>query len=92
MFAPIRFAMIALLGLFLTQTAFASPESEAFVKENAELVLSTLGDDNLSKEARTAKFQEYMNEFSDQPRIARYVIGKYAKQFSQPDLARYKSE
>lgn len=91
MLMPIRFTLIALIGLFFAGSALASPESEAFVQQNAELVLEALGDDTLTKEDRTEQFQKYMNEFSDQPRIARFVIGKYARQFSREDLTRYRT-
>lgn len=91
-FTSTRFLLLGLLSLALSiSSAFASPEAEAFVRDNAKRVLTTLGDDSLTRDDRRVKFQEYMNEFSDQRRIAYFVIGKYARQFSREDLARYRT-
>lgn len=71
--------------------AFADAKSEAFVKENATLVLETLGDPALDAAARTTKFNEYMNQFSNFDRISNFVIGKYARRFSEDELTRYRA-
>lgn len=86
----IRLGFAALLVFLFNLQAVASPDSEKFVEENAVRVLASLGDETLTVEDRKAKFQEYMNEFSDQRRIAYFVIGKYARQFSREDLSRYR--
>lgn len=86
----IRLGFAALLVFLFNLQAVASPDSEKFVEENAVRVLASLGDETLTVEDRKAKFQEYMNEFSDQRRIAYFVIGKYARQFSREDLFRYR--
>lgn len=76
---------LAMLG-----SAAADEATEAYVEENANIVLSTLNDASLDAAARTEKFAEYMNEFTDLDAVSNFVIGKYARQFSEAELARYR--
>ena len=79
-----------LSAVFLAGAAIADADTEAYVEENANIVLDTLNDPALDAEARTAKFAEYMNEFTDLDAVSNFVIGKYARQFSEEELARYR--
>jgi phospholipid transport system substrate-binding protein len=83
--------LIALLGaaLAVTGAAFADPAKETFVRENGQKVLNALNDKSLSSEDRTAKFGEYMGQFTDMKSVANFVIGKYARRFSAEELARH---
>lgn len=69
--------------------AHADAGSEAFVKQNADLVLETLNDPALDASARTQKFVHYMDQFSNLDRIGSFVIGKYSRRFTQDELTRY---
>lgn len=71
-------------------TALADARTEAYVEKNANRVLDTLNDPELDAEARTENFSEYMNEFTDLKAVSNFVIGRYAKQFSQAELERYR--
>ncbi|MEO1476818.1 MAG: ABC transporter substrate-binding protein [Pseudomonadota bacterium] len=71
-------------------SAVADEASEAFVQENATLVLNSLDDPNLDQTARTEQFSTYLNKFSNFDRISNFVIGKYARRFEREDLIRYR--
>jgi len=83
--------MAASLTLALGTPAYADDKSEAFVRDNAILVLETLDDTSLDAAARTEKFNAYMNEFSNLDRVASFVIGKYSRRFSKDELALYRA-
>jgi len=84
--------LVSLIASFaLSAPAFADDGSEAFVSQNASLVLTTLDNDTLDKQARTEKFSQYMDEFSNIDRIASFVIGKYSRRFSPDEVARYRA-
>lgn len=76
---------------FAVVPAFADEQSEAFVKENATLVLESLADPSLNAAERTETFNGYMDQFSNVPRISNFVIGKYARRFSEDELRRYRA-
>jgi len=84
--------LVSLIASFaLSAPAFADEGSESFVNQNASLVLTTLDDDTLDQQARTEKFSQYMDEFSNIDRIASFVIGKYSRRFSPDEIARYRA-
>jgi phospholipid transport system substrate-binding protein len=80
-----RAAVVAgMLGVSLLAAAPASaarnPDAEQFVQQNAAAALRTLGDRNLSSNQRRQTFDHLMGEFSDMPRIATFVLGRYSAQ------------
>ena len=79
-------AMIA-----VSSPAFADAKTEAFVKQNANEVLDSLNRPALDKSERTQLFSGYMEEFADFDAVSKFVIGKYAKRFSETELERYKT-
>jgi len=81
----------ASIALALGGPVYADENSEAFVRDNATLVLETLDDSGLDAAARTEKFNAYMNEFSNLDRIASFVIGKYSRRFSADEISRYRA-
>jgi len=84
--------LVSLIASFaLSAPAFADEGSESFVNQNASLVLTTLDDDTLDQQARTEKFSQYMDEFSNIDRIASFVIGKYSRRFNPDEIARYRA-
>lgn len=64
----------------MPRVAVASPESEAYVAENAPAALAALSSPGLSEQARAQRFAELMDRFADMPRIANFVLGRYAAQ------------
>lgn len=82
---------ITLMSIGLAMPSWADAKSEAFVLENATLVLEALNDPSLDTAARTEKFGEYMKEFSNLNRISSFVIGKYSRRFSDEEKARYRT-
>jgi len=70
--------------------ALAATDKEAFVRENGQQVLEALNDESLDAEARTAQFGTYMEEFTDIDAVSNFVIGKYARRFSDSELANYR--
>jgi len=85
------FAAAIGIALTLGAPAYADKNSEAFVRENATLVLETLDDTSLDAAARTEKFSVYMDEFSNLDRIASFVIGKYSRRFSEDEVTLYRA-
>jgi phospholipid transport system substrate-binding protein len=53
--------------------------AEQFVQTQAQRVISILGDGSQSNLDRTSAFRGVVNEIADVPRIARFVLGKYAR-------------
>ena len=76
--------------LAIAAPAFADDKTETFVKQNANEVLNSLNNPSLSADERTALFSGYMEEFADIDAVARFVIGKYARRFSDEEMERYK--
>ncbi|MGE0743223.1 MAG: phospholipid-binding protein MlaC [Hyphomonadaceae bacterium] len=54
--------------------------AEQYVQRNAAAALATLGDRSLSATQRQQTFTRLMAEFSDMPRIAVWVLGRYSAQ------------
>lgn len=79
-------AAIAVLGL----PASADQATEEYVEVNANEVLQTLNDPELTAEERTEAFDSYMAEFADLRAVSNFAIGKYSRRFSDEELARYR--
>ncbi|MEM8615903.1 MAG: ABC transporter substrate-binding protein [Pseudomonadota bacterium] len=82
-------ALAATLFSLGAGSALADANTEAFVRQNANDVLASLNDPDISAAERRIKFQTYMDEFANIDTVARFVIGKYASRFSETDLAAY---
>ncbi len=81
-------AAVALLAA-ASPAAFADKKSEAYIQNNANIVLSVLNDKSLSDSAREQKFGEYMNQFAHMPSIARRVLGVNARRLTDAQFDRY---
>lgn len=87
-FGLVAAALAALMTVSLTP-AWADASSEAFVKTNAERAVQQLTQPGLSLDERRERFGELMDEFADVPRIAEFVLGRYAVQLRKdPELYR----
>lgn len=77
-------------GLFATApAAYAArnADAEAYVQENASAALRTLGDRTVNTTQRRQTFDQLMARFSDMPRIANFVLGRYGAQLrADPSL------
>lgn len=78
-------------GVLFALPALADVTTEEYVEENANRVLDTLNDPSLDAQARTEAFSRYMDEFTDLKAVSNFVIGRYAKQFSEDELERYRA-
>ena len=67
------------LALFGLTAAHAAPDDEAFVRAKAKEALDILADKSLDQSAKTARFRAFVDEISDVRRVARFVLGKYAR-------------
>lgn len=74
----------------LAGAAFADARTEAYVEENANEVLSALNDPTLDAADRTAAFEQYMDRFTDLDAVSNFVIGRYAREFSEAELTEYR--
>lgn len=87
------FRHLAVAGAVVMMTvpsAFADAKTEAYVQKNASEVLASLNDPSLNAEERTEKFNAYMDEFTDMTAVSNFAIGKYARRFTDDELARYR--
>lgn len=81
-----RAAFLAgMLGAGLIATAPAAhaarnADAEQYVQEHATEALRTLGDRSMSTSQRRQTFDTLMARFSDMPRIANFVLGRYGAQ------------
>ena len=69
--------------------AFADAKTEEYVRTNANDVLASLIAPDLTAAERRAQFQTYMDEFANLDAVAKFVIGKYAKRFSDEEMEAY---
>ena len=69
--------------------AFADAETEEYVRVNANEVLAALNAPDLTPAERRTQFQTYMDEFTNLDAVAKFVIGKYAKRFSDEEMEAY---
>lgn len=86
---PFKAAISAGLMMLVATPALADEKTEAYVQENANNVLASLNAPDVTPEERREQFQLYMEEFSNLDAVAKFVIGKYARQFSEDELERY---
>ena len=77
LFRPVLLALaLSAMGAALAQ---AAPDDEAFVREKANEALQILADKSLDHDARSEKFRHFVDEVTDVRRVARFVLGKYAR-------------
>lgn len=69
--------------------AFADADSEAYVQSNADDVLASLNAPELTPAERRTRFQTYMDKFTNIDVVAKFVIGSYAKKFSDEEMEAY---
>lgn len=69
--------------------AFADADSEAYVQTNADDVLASLNAPELTPAERRTQFQNYMDKFTNIDVVAKFVIGDYAKKFSEQEMEAY---
>ena len=86
----IRSTIAATLVAALALPAFADARTEAYVQKNASEALSTLNNPKLTAAERTATFNAYLDKFTDIDAVSNFVIGKYARRFTQDELTRYR--
>lgn len=79
----------ALVAFATPVAAHADSQTENFVKLNANEVLNSLNNPDLTSEERTALFSGYMEEFANIDAVSKFVIGKYANRFTAEDLQAY---
>lgn len=71
--------------------AFADAKTEEYVRTNANEVLASLNAPGLSAAERREQFQSYMDEFTNLDAVAKFVIGKYSKRFTEDEMDLYLS-
>ncbi|MEL6828426.1 MAG: ABC transporter substrate-binding protein [Pseudomonadota bacterium] len=69
--------------------AFADATTEEYVRTNANEVLASLNAPDLTAAERREQFQTYMDEFTNLDAIAKFVIGKYSKRFTDEEMELY---
>lgn len=69
--------------------AFADTQTEEYVRTNANDVLASLNAPGQTAAERREQFQAYMDEFTNLDAVAKFVIGKYAKRFSDEEMEAY---
>ena len=88
-----RIMIAALMGaLFMAlpfSVANAAPDDEAFVQGKANEALAILADDSLDQSDKTARFRDYVDTVTDVPRVARFVLGKYARGADPAKIAEF---
>lgn len=75
-------ALVGIATFATAPAAFAArnADAEAYVQENASSALQTLGNLQISSSQRQLTFNQLMARFADMPRIANFVLGRYAVQ------------
>lgn len=84
-----KWILSAAMLAFTAMPAFADANTEEYVRTNANDVLASLNEPGLDGDARRAKFQAYMDEFTNLDAVAKFVIGKYAKRFTPEEMNAY---
>lgn len=82
-------AIAAGVALATGFSAAADQASENYVRVNANAALDTLNNPELDADDRRAEFQALMNRFTDLERVSRFVIGRYARTFSDAEFESY---
>jgi phospholipid transport system substrate-binding protein len=80
--AAILAGMLSVGLLAAAPNAYAARNSaaESYVQEHATDALATLGNRSMSATQRRQTFNTLMAQFSDMPRIANFVLGRYSAQ------------
>lgn len=84
-----KWILSATMLAFTALPAFADTQTEEYVRTNANDVLASLNTPGLTAAERRVQFQTYMDEFTNLDAVARFVIGKYAKRFSDEEMEAY---
>lgn len=84
-----KWILSSALLAFTAMPAFADATTEEYVRTNANDVLASLNEPGLTTDERRAKFQGYMDEFTNLDAVAKFVIGKYAKRFTPEEMDAY---
>ncbi|GAB5456356.1 MAG: ABC transporter substrate-binding protein [Henriciella sp.] len=84
-----KWILSAAILAFTALPAFADTQTEEYVRSNANDVLASLNTPGLSAAERRVQFQTYMDEFANLDAVAKFVIGKYAKRFSDEEMEAY---
>ena len=73
-------ALVGIGAFAMAPAAYAArnADAEAYVQRNAAEALRTLGDMSISSSQRRQTFDQLMARFADMPRIANFVLGRYA--------------
>jgi phospholipid transport system substrate-binding protein len=74
---------------FAGVSARAAADPGGFISELVRNALVSLGDHQLSPEARDTKFRAIMEQNFDVPRISRFVLGRYWNEASAQDRERF---
>lgn len=77
----------ALAALAAPAHAARNPDAEQFVQRNATAAINALSQSDAA-DARQRAFGRLMTEFADVPRIAAFVLGRYAQQLRTNDALR----
>jgi len=78
---------VGLLAAAPNAYAARNTAAESYVQENATDALATLGNRGMSANQRRQTFNTLVAQFSDMPRIANFVLGRYSAQLrSDPAL------
>jgi phospholipid transport system substrate-binding protein len=83
------FAGMLGVGLAIAAPAHAARngDAESYVQANATAALRALGDTSVASNQRRQQFDALMARFSDMPRIANFVLGRYSSQLrADPSL------
>lgn len=81
LWAPI--AMVLVLG---SSGAYADTPAEIYIRDNVQKGLSILNDTALSREAKRAQFQAFLEGLTDVHRIAIFTLGAAAKSAPPADV------
>lgn len=73
-------AGVAALAGAPAANAVGNAEAERYVQEHASAALRALGDERMTEAQRQQAFYRLMAQFSDMPRIAVWVLGRYGDQ------------
>ncbi|MCH2249272.1 MAG: ABC transporter substrate-binding protein [Cognatishimia sp.] len=84
-----KWILSAAMLAFTALPAFADTQTEEYVRSNANDVLASLNAPGLTAAERRVQFQSYMDEFANLDAVAKFVIGKYAKRFSDEEMEAY---
>lgn len=78
------FAVAALLAFGTSTKAFANPDAEAFTQhliDQGVQILRTANDPQ-----RKVKFRDFITQYADVRKTARFTLGNYARSTPEPDL------